>query len=88
MVKKHDVKSFDPEKFLASIPRAFEKPPHLSLTSPLRKLDGFDSLASVMLVAEIYADYRVNVSGEEMRACETVAELADLVRSKLAEGVS
>jgi acyl carrier protein len=39
-----------------------------------------------MLVAEIYADYRVQISGEEMSGCRTVADLMSLVEAKLASG--
>ena len=36
-----------------------------------------------MLVAEIYADYRVQISGDEMQGCGTVADLMSLVETKL-----
>lgn len=74
----------EPEKFVASVRDAFEQPPeNLAMSSVLRDLDGWDSLTSVMLVAEIYADYGVHVSSEELEACRTLHDLMFLVRSKI-----
>jgi acyl carrier protein len=51
------------EQFVHSIKDAFEDPPdNLGLSTILRDLESWDSLTSVMLVAEIYADYRVQIS--------------------------
>lgn len=75
----------DHVQFLSSIKDAFEQPPEdLGLSSVLRDLDGWDSLTSVMLVAEIYADYRVQISGDEMSNCRTVADLMSAVEAKVA----
>ena len=75
------------EQFVHAIKDAFEKPPeNLGLSTVLRELEGWDSLTSVMLVAEIYADYRVQISGDEMSGCRTVADLMSLVEAKLASG--
>jgi acyl carrier protein len=75
------------EQFVHSIKDAFEDPPdNLGLSTILRDLESWDSLTSVMLVAEIYADYRVQISGEEMSGCRTVADLMSLVEAKLASG--
>jgi len=76
--------NLNPDSFVAGMRTAFEHPPeNLSLASTLRQLQGWDSLAAVMLVAEIYADYRVQISGEELRTCETVADLFALVQAKV-----
>ena len=78
------MKKIDSAQFLSSIKDAFEQPPEdLVLSSVLRDLDGWDSLTSVMLVAEIYADYRVQISSDEMRYCQTVADLMSAVETKL-----
>ncbi len=74
----------DKEKFFASVRDAFEQPlASLAMGSLLRDLDGWDSLTSVMLVAEIYADYGVQVSGEELESCHTLKDLVALVQGKL-----
>jgi len=79
------MEKINPDLFVSSIKDAFEEPPEdLGLPTVLRDLDGWDSLTSVMLVAEIYADYRVQISGDEMRDCRTVADLLSMVEAKLA----
>ena len=75
------------EQFVHAIKDAFEKPPeNLGLSTVLRELEGWDSLTSVMLVAEIYADYRAQISGDEMSGCRTVADLISLVETKITSG--
>jgi acyl carrier protein len=77
------MKKFESESFLVGMRTAFEKPPQgLSMVSKFRELQGWDSLAAVMLVAEIYADYRVQISAEELRGCEAVEDLFSLVQTK------
>lgn len=51
----------------------------------IRQLKGWDSVASVSVVAMIYAEYDVQISGDELVGCETVGKLAELVRSKLGQ---
>lgn len=75
---------FQEGTFLDLVRRAFAFPPeNLSHATVLRDLDGWDSLTSVMLVAEIYADYGVQVSGEELEGCRTPGDLKSLVQEKL-----
>lgn len=75
----------DSEDFVSRIKDAFEEPPeNLGISTVFRELACWDSLTSVMLVAEIYADYRVQISGDEMRDCRTVGDLMKLVETKLA----
>jgi acyl carrier protein len=74
----------DQEKFFAAVRDAFEQAPlGLAMTSVLRDLDGWDSLTSVMLVAQIYTDYGVQVSGGELESCHTLNDLMALVQRKL-----
>ena len=49
----------------------------------IRQLKGWDSVASASVVAMVYAEYDVQISGDELVGCETVGKLADLVQSKL-----
>jgi acyl carrier protein len=74
----------DQEKFFAAVHNAFAQAPQgLALTSVLRDLEGWDSLTAVMLVAEVYADYGVQVSGEELESCCSLKDLIALVQRKL-----
>jgi len=60
-------------------------------TEPLKEdvrfqdLEKWDSIASVSIVAMIYAEYDVQISGDELVSCETVDQLTNIVRGKLAE---
>lgn len=82
------MKKINPDVFASSLKEAFEEPPeNLGPSTVLRDLDGWDSLTSVMIVAEIYADYRVQISGDEMRDCSTVSDLMSLVETKLSTAV-
>ena len=55
----------------------------LSDDTCFRELETWDSIASVSVVAMIYAEYDVQVSGDELVGCETAAQLAALVQGKL-----
>jgi acyl carrier protein len=57
---------------------------NLTLDCDFRAFDAWDSLASVSAVAMIYAEYDVQVSGDELRSCNTIGELMNLVQEKQA----
>ncbi len=57
---------------------------NLTLDSNFRAFDAWDSLASVSAVAMIYAEYDVQVSGDELRSCNSIGELMKLVQEKQA----
>jgi acyl carrier protein len=74
----------DPAALLNLLKTAFPEPPEdLGLESVLRGMPGWDSLTSVMLVADIFSEYGVQVSGEEMSQCLTSADLLRAIESKL-----
>lgn len=55
----------------------------MTLETAFRELPEWDSLVSVMIVAEVYADHGVQISGEELESCRTLADLKALIESKL-----
>ena len=74
----------DQTKFLQSIETAFEQRIEgVTLETVFRELPEWDSLASVMVVAEVYADYGVQIDREEIASCRTLADLKALIESKL-----
>ena len=78
------MKEIDQSKFLQAFENSFEqRVSGVTLETAFRELPEWDSLASVMIVAEIYADYGVQVSGEELGACRTLEDLKSLVQGKL-----
>jgi acyl carrier protein len=73
----------EPTAFLKSIDTALgQRVSGIELQTAFRELPEWDSLTSVMLVAEIYSEHGVQVSAEEMKACRSVADLKKLVESK------
>jgi acyl carrier protein len=77
------MKTIKKEAFLKVIETGFgQRVAGLGLNTAFRELPEWDSLTSVMLVAEIYSEHGVQVSAEEMKACRSVADLKKLVESK------
>ena len=78
------MKEIDQSVFLKSVETAFEqRVSGVTLETVFRDLPEWDSLASVMIVAEVYADHGVQISGEELETCRTLADLKALIESKL-----
>lgn len=78
------MKEIDRSKFLQSVETAFEqRVSGVTLETAFRELPEWDSLASVMIVAEVYADYGVQISGAELESCRSLADLKALIESKL-----
>lgn len=78
------MKSIDLAPFLGAVEAALEK--RVSGLTPdtrFRDLPEWDSLASVLMAAEVHADYGVQISGEELAECQTLAELKELIERKL-----
>ena len=78
------MKKIDQTKFLQSVETAFEQRiSGITLNTAFRELPEWDSLASVMLVAEVYADYGVQIDGVELASCRTLADLKTLIEGKM-----
>ena len=78
------MKQIPTQQFLSLIEAAFERrTAGLDIDTQFRELPEWDSLASVMIVAEVYENYGVQIAGEELESCRTLANLKDLVESKL-----
>jgi acyl carrier protein len=77
---------FDPASFFEKVAEAISPAAPIELTPDcrLRDLGMWDSIASVSIVAMVYAEYDVQISGDELVACKTGGKLAALVASKLA----
>ncbi len=54
----------------------------LAPDSNFKECKDWDSIASVSIVAMIYAEFDVQTTGDELVGCETVTDLAKLVWSK------
>jgi len=65
------------EEFATALENSFDsvEPGTLRPDSQLRDLTGWDSLAVLIVIDLIDENFGKSVSGEEVRACETVADL-------------
>lgn len=78
------MKAIDSTVFLKSVETAFEKGvSNLTLETVFRELPEWNSLTSVMIVAEVYSDYSVQIASEELEACRKFSDLKSLIESKL-----
>jgi len=76
--------AIDTAQFLDSITDAFDlRVSNLTLDSPFRQLKEWDSMVSVSIVAAAYADYDVQVSGDDLLSCNTLGNLKHLIESRL-----
>lgn len=74
----------DVPTFLEYMIEAFDdRITELEVGTNFRALEAWDSLASVSTAAMIYAEYDVQVSGDELATCETVQDLIALVDEKM-----
>ena len=77
------VKQADDTSLLACVSQSYEKAPAgLEITTAFRKLGGWDSLAAVLLVARLHAEFGVTVSAGELAECETVQDLLAMTLKK------
>jgi acyl carrier protein len=76
--------AIDPAQFLESITDAFDlRVSNLDLSTPFRQLKEWDSMVSVSIVAAAYANYDVQVSGDDLLSCNTLNDLKQLIESRL-----
>ena len=55
----------------------------LDADTNFRELEVWDSITLITILAMIFDEYDVQISGNEMRDCESVADLAECVHKKI-----
>lgn len=77
----------DLDRFMRNFESALEdaKPNSLTPETAFESIDGWDSLAVLMIIAMIDSEYSVGVSADEFIKCKTVRELFDLVSKKVTQ---
>lgn len=74
------------DSFINNMLEAFDhRVKNLSLECDFKELPEWDSLTSVSVIAMIYAEYNVQVSGDEMLSCNNLHELMSIVGEKQAK---
>lgn len=67
------------QAFLQALKQDVDIFAHASLDTPLNSLTGWDSLATLLVIAHFEDKYGVAVSGLQVRACVTVRDLLALL---------
>ena len=50
--------------------------------TPLEALENWDSLAALSTIAMIFSEYGVEVSGRELKSCEKIGDIIEVVIQK------
>lgn len=76
--------AIDTTQFLETITDAFDlRVSNLDLSTPFRLLKEWDSMVSVSIVANVYANYDVQISGDDLLSCDTLNSLKQLIETRL-----
>lgn len=75
--------AIDRSEFFEHLRDAFDdRADNLTEDTVLREEEGWDSIASVSIVAMVFAEYDVQITGDELAACNTPADLIKLIEEK------
>lgn len=72
------------DEFVHNFENAVEgvEPNSLNPDVKFKDIDEWDSLAALSILAMVDAEYETEISGNELRTCDTLQQLFDVVRSK------
>lgn len=70
--------------FLAKFTEQFDETDasDIQLTTKYKELDEWSSLLAMSIIAFVKTEYGKTVTGKEIRSCETVQDLFELIKSK------
>ena len=73
------------EEFISKFEECFEgiEPSTLKTDTEFRNLESWDSLTALTLLAMIDAEFEVAISASELRSCNKVQEIFDLIKTKI-----
>ena len=72
------------EKFLELFAEQFDETDasEIQADTEFRKLEEWDSMVALMVIAMIDEEYNVKITGEDIRSSNTISDLMSLVESK------
>lgn len=75
-------------KFIEVFINQFDEIPNGELNgdSKFKNLEGWDSLTALAVIVAIDNEYRVNLTGEDLKKSETFNDLFEIIKSKKANG--
>lgn len=73
------------KEFISNFADQFDdtEPSVFSSDTKFRELDEWSSLAALSIIAMVDEEYDVQLKGDEMRKAETIADLFEIVKSKI-----
>lgn len=73
------------EDFIKQFSAQFDEPEKyvFSSDSHFQEFDDWNSLMALTVIAMIDDEYNIVIKGSEIRACKTIGDLYELVKSKL-----
>ncbi len=74
----------DAQQFVNDFAAQFEetKPEQIALNTPFRSLSEWSSMMALVVIAMVDEKYKVSLTGEEIKASQTVEDLFRVVESK------
>jgi acyl carrier protein len=72
------------QSFIAKFADQFDDtdPDKITATTKFKDLDEWSSLTAMVVIAFINTEYKKNITGAEIRSCETVEDLYNFITSK------
>ena len=72
------------QSFIANLADQFDDtdPSEITATTKFQELDEWSSLTTMIVIAFINTEYGKNITGAEIRNCETVEDLYNFISSK------
>ncbi len=61
-----------------------EEDEEVTPSTDFKKIDGWDSLTAIMILEMIDDEFEADISGDELRACNTIEELYNLSKERSA----
>lgn len=76
--------TMDLQDFIEKLRYLFEDtaPEKITVDTYFQELDEWSSLTALSIIAMVKTEYGYNITGKEIRSCDTVSELFDFVQNK------
>lgn len=73
------------QQFIQNFEAQFEEiePNTISEDTPFRSLEEWSSMQALLVISMIDAEYGIAFSGEDMRACNTINDIFEIVKSRV-----
>jgi acyl carrier protein len=72
------------EDFISKIEQEIEEvaPGSLKPETAFRSMEEWSSMHALILIAMIDTEYQVTINGEDLRSCQTISDLFNIIKSR------